>query len=70
MIKLGGADVNAPSFGNGASDASGRLELTVVAGTVEIQAGDDKSKGRTTVTVASGQVVEAEIRLTEPADQP
>ena len=70
MIKLGGADVTVPSYGSGASDASGHLELTVVAGTVEIQAGDDRSKGRTTVTVAAGQVVDAEIRLTEPADQP
>ena len=70
MTKLGGADVVVPSYGHGASDTSGHLELTVVAGTVEVQAGDDKSKGRTTVTVAAGQVVDAEVRLTEPADQP
>ena len=69
VTKLNGAYVFVPLYG-GPSDATGRAELVAPAGSLEIEASTEKAKGRATVSLAAGQVVEAEIRLTEPPDKP
>jgi hypothetical protein len=70
VAKVNGSDMEVPLYAARPTDATGRAEMRAPAGTLELVVYTEKAKGRATVTMAAGQVVEAEIRLTEPADQP
>jgi len=70
VAKFNGADVAVPGYGYGPSDATGHTELPAPVGALELVCSTEKAKGRATVTVGVGQIVDAEIRLTEPPDKP
>lgn len=70
VVKVDGAEVEVPLYGAHPSDATGHTEVKAPAGALELVVSTEKAKGRAAVTLAAGQLVDAEIRLTEPPDKP
>jgi hypothetical protein len=69
--KVGDALVDVPfTGGRGPTDSSGLTEIPTPAGVVEIEVNKEKLKGTIRVSVGEGATVDAEVRLTQPANQP
>jgi protocatechuate 3,4-dioxygenase beta subunit len=67
VTKLGGAPIGVPWMGGRApSDSAGIAEMSTPAGGLEIEVWSPTYKGKTTVSVAEGATVTAEVTLTEP----
>jgi hypothetical protein len=69
--KVGNALVDVPfAGGRGPTDSSGVTEISTPAGSVEIEVNKEKLKGTIRVSVGEGATVDAEVRLTQPTNQP
>jgi Carboxypeptidase regulatory-like domain len=70
VSRLNGAEVAVPAGGGRSTDGSGRTEMLVPAGALELTAWQPKASGRASVTVNTGETVDVELRLTDPPDRP
>jgi hypothetical protein len=68
ISKVDGNWVQIPVYGQGPTDLNGVAEVPTPAGVVELLAHDGKREGTVRVSVAAGETVPAELRLTESAE--
>jgi hypothetical protein len=63
--RVNGVEYFVPVYAGRPSDGTGRTEIPVPAGEVTLRGDSEKGTGRATFTLAPGETVEVELRLTD-----
>ena len=66
---MGVALVDCFDYGVRRLDASGLIEMSVPAGSLEVEVGDENYQGNVRLRVGEGATASADVRLTEPVEK-